>query len=96
MPTTWRDIQPDYPPEPIARIASAGGDPAPLIDTARRVLIKKGDDAHDYKFGCAVLEDAQHISDIWRPRFLAASVFALQGSGKADSPLVKRTRAALA
>ena len=53
---------------------SAGGDPAPLIDTARRVLIHKGDDAHDYKFGSAVLEDYRHVSPAVRGRFLAASM----------------------
>jgi hypothetical protein len=74
----------------------AGASLETWIETARRLVVLKGTGAHDYKFGCAVLEDSEHISDTWRPRFLAASVFALQGSGKPDNPLVERTRAGLA
>ncbi|NIP94667.1 MAG: hypothetical protein GWO24_14985, partial [Akkermansiaceae bacterium] len=43
----------------------------------------------------AVLEDYHHISPMMRDRFLAASVYWLQGSGKPDTGLVARTRAAL-
>ena len=42
------------------------------------------------------MEDVRHVSEPWRDRFLAASLFWLKGSGAADAPLVKRTRAALA
>jgi len=73
----------------------AGGDLKPLIDGARQLVYMKGDDAHDYKFAGAVLEDYQHISPTWRNRFIAASAFNLSGSGHRDSQLIKRTRAAL-
>ncbi|HEY1190222.1 MAG TPA: hypothetical protein VGE74_21430, partial [Gemmata sp.] len=66
-----------------------------LIDEGRRLIFLKGTDAHDYKFSSAVMEDAALIAPGWRNRFLAASVFWLKGSGAPDSPLVKRTRAAL-
>jgi hypothetical protein len=43
-----------------------------------------------------VLEDAAYIAPAWRDRFLAASLFWMKGAGAPDSPLVKRTHAALA
>ena len=69
--------------------------PQPLIDAARRLIFLKGNDAHDYKFSSAVLEDFYHVSPTWRDRFLASSAFKLVGSGEPDNTLVKRTRAAL-
>jgi hypothetical protein len=73
---------------------STGGDADALIDAARRVLFLKGDNAHDYKFSEAVLEDYRHVSPEYRDRFMAAAVFNLRGSGDRDSGLVQRTRAA--
>jgi hypothetical protein len=67
-----------------------------LIDEGRRLIFLKGTDSHDYKFSSSVMEDATFIAPEWRDRFLAASVFWLKGSDAPDSPLVKRTRAALA
>jgi hypothetical protein len=70
--------------------------PKQFIDAARRLVFLKGDNAHDYKFSSAVLEDYANVSPQWRGRFLAASVFQLRGSGAPDNALVKRIRAALA
>lgn len=70
-------------------------DPAPLFDAARLLVYLKGNDAHDYKFSSAVLEDFRHLSPAWRGRYLAASMFHLNGAGEPDNPLVQRTRAAL-
>ncbi len=67
-----------------------------LTDEGRRLIFKKGTDAHDYKFSTAVLEDVEAISPAWRDRFLAASLFWMKGSETPDSPLVKRTQSALA
>ncbi|MBA4067410.1 MAG: hypothetical protein C0501_27610 [Isosphaera sp.] len=67
-----------------------------LADEGRRLIFVKGTDSHDYKFSSAVLEDVALLSPGVRDRFLAASLFWLKGSGAPDSPLVKRTRAALA
>jgi hypothetical protein len=55
----------------------------------------KGDDAHDYKFSSAVLEDYYHVSPNWRDYYLAANVYKLQTTQRADNDLVQRTRAAL-
>jgi hypothetical protein len=68
----------------------------PFIDAARVLVFRKGDDSHDYKFSSAVLEDYRRVSPQWRSRYLAASVFKLQGAGQADNKVVERTRAALA
>jgi hypothetical protein len=67
-----------------------------LIDEGRRLIFLKGTDSHDYKFSSSVMEDASFVSPEWRDRFLAASLFWLKGSEGPDSPIVKRTRAALA
>jgi hypothetical protein len=66
-----------------------------LIDVGRVLVFLKGDNAHDYKFSSAVLEDYYHVSPAWRDRFLAAGVFNLRSSADRDNALVKRTRAAL-
>ena len=71
-------------------------DPSPLVDAARLLVFLKGNDAHDYKFSSAVLEDYQHVSPNWRDRYLASSMFHLNGAGEPDNRLVQRTRAALA
>ena len=66
-----------------------------FIDHARRLLFMKGNNAHDYKFTSAVLEDYYQISPGLRDAFLAASVYNLRGSSEPDNPLIQRTRAAL-
>jgi hypothetical protein len=71
-------------------------DPRELIDAARLLIFFKGNNAHDYKFSSAVLEDQAAVSPAFRSRYLAASMFQLRGSAMPDNDLVKRTRAALA
>jgi hypothetical protein len=66
-----------------------------LVGAARRLVFLKGNDAHDYKFSSAVLEDYYALSPAWRDRYLALSVFKLRGSSEPDHPLVERTRKAL-
>jgi hypothetical protein len=74
----------------------AGHEPEPLIHAARRLVFLKGDDAHDYKFSSAVLEDYYNASPSYRERYLAASMLLLPGSSDKDNNLVKRIRAAMA
>jgi hypothetical protein len=69
--------------------------PKEFITAARRLVFLKGNNAHDYKFSSAVLEDYGNVSPAWRARYLAASVFNLRGSGESDNELVQRTRAAV-
>jgi hypothetical protein len=66
--------------------------PEALMAAARRLVFLKGSDSHDYKFSSAVLEDCYHVSETWRDRYLAASVFNLPGSGEPDNDLARRTR----
>jgi hypothetical protein len=73
-----------------------GNAPEPLIHAARRLVFLKGDDAHDYKFSSAVLEDYYSASPSFRERYLAASMLLLPGSSDKDNNLVKRIRAAIA
>lgn len=73
----------------------AAKNPRPFLDEAQRLIYLKGSGSHDYKFSSAVLEDYYHITGGMRDRFLAASVYWLQGSQKKDTDLVARTRAAL-
>ncbi len=70
-------------------------DPRPLIDATRLLIFAKGNDAHDYKFSAAVLEDFYHVSPEWRGKYLAASVFNLPGSEARDNTLIQRARSAL-
>jgi hypothetical protein len=66
-----------------------------LMDVARMLVFLKGDDAHDYKFSSAILEDYYHVSPEWRNQCLAANSFMLPSSADRDNQLVERTRAAL-
>jgi hypothetical protein len=70
-------------------------DPKALIDATRLLIFAKGDDAHDYKFSAAVLEDFYHVSPAWRDKYLASAVFNLTGSEARDNALMQRARAAL-
>jgi hypothetical protein len=67
-----------------------------VMDTARMLVFLKGDDAHDYKFSSAILEDYYHVSPEWRNQCLAANSFMLPSSTDRDNQLVERTRAAFA
>src|SRR5271157_2863337 len=73
----------------------ANGSAEDFMETARRLVLLKGNDPHDYKFSVAALEDYYHVSPTWRDRFLAASVVQLRGSRGKDNSLVNRIRAAV-
>ena len=79
----------------ILTYVRANPDPKALIDATRLLIFAKGNDAHDYKFSSAVLEDFYHVSPEWRDKYLAASVFNLTGSGARDNDLIHRARSAL-
>jgi hypothetical protein len=63
-----------------------------LIDAARLLVFLKGDDAHDYKFSSALLEDYYHVSPEWRNQYLALNMFKLRSAMDRDNSLVERTR----
>jgi hypothetical protein len=73
----------------------AAGDAKSFIDAARVMVFLKGDDAHDYKFSSAVLEDYYNVSPAARDQYLAANVFNLPSTATKDNQLVGRIRDAL-
>eukprot|EP00913_Durusdinium_trenchii_P023465 g22043.t1 len=80
----------------IRQYLQNGGNARELLHGARRLIFYKGNDAHDYKFSSAVLEDFYHVSPKFREQFLATAAFNLTGSGGRDNPVVERTKAAFA
>lgn len=66
-----------------------------FIDRARQMVFLKGTDSHDYKFSSAIMEDCFHLSPAMRSRYLAMSVFKLNGPSQPDTPLMPRLRACL-
>ena len=79
----------------IRTFLANGGDPYKFIDEARRQIFLRGQNAHDYKYSSAVLEDFDFVSPAWRNDFLALSVFNLKGARDRQSNLIDRTRSAL-
>jgi hypothetical protein len=79
----------------LARFEHAG-DAQGFIDAARLLVFLKGDNAHDYKFSSAALEDYYNVAPGLRNKYLAASACDLRSSIDADNKLVQRTRAAFA
>jgi hypothetical protein len=78
----------------LKRLQGEGG-AKEFIDAARLLTFLKGNDAHDYKFSSAVLEDYYNVSPDVRDRYLASNVFNLCSSQEEDNSLVERTRNAL-
>jgi hypothetical protein len=79
----------------LAYLQSGQSSAQELMHAARGLIFAKGNNAHDYKYSSAVLEEYDHISPKWRDRYLASSMFYLKGTAAKDNDLVKRTRAAL-
>src|SRR5262249_27533220 len=79
----------------VLTFLQGGSDPGPLLQAARLLIFAKGNDAHDYKFSSAVLEDFYNVSPAWRNRYLATSVFNLTGSQAPDNSLITHARSAL-
>ena len=74
----------------------AGGNDSTFFDAARHLIFTTGTDAHDFKFAASAFEDLSHASPAVRPLLLAGSVYYLKGATAPDSPLLQRTRDALA
>jgi hypothetical protein len=56
---------------------------------------KASDDAHEYKFLAAILEDAACVSPTWRPHLLAASVHYFHGTKTPDNPVIRHVQEVL-
>jgi hypothetical protein len=72
-----------------------GGDAGELLQAARQLVFLKGNDAHDYKYSSAILEDCFHIRPELRNAYLAATLYNMRSSRENDNPLTQRIRAAL-
>jgi hypothetical protein len=79
----------------VCQYLTGGGSPHELMSAAKRIIFVKGNDAHDYKYSGAVMEDYFNISPSFRAQYMAHSLFYLKGSGDKDNTVIERTRAAL-
>jgi len=69
-----------------------GGDADAFIAAARSHLIYNAEEAHDYKFAEAVLDNYSHFADsAWRSRFLSAGLAYFRGSAARPGPVVEET-----
>ncbi|MCA9035620.1 MAG: hypothetical protein KDA91_10840 [Planctomycetaceae bacterium] len=74
---------------------AAGNNPQDFINATRRLVFLKGNDAHDYKFSSAAMEDFYNVSPTKRPFYLAACANTFRGSQEPDNKLITRIQAAL-
>lgn len=70
-------------------------EPEVFFREARRLVILKADEEHEYKFPAAIFEDYRLVSPRWRPHMLGVSVYYLRGAGLPDSPVIQRVREAV-
>ena len=67
-----------------------------FVQTAHSWLCRKAnDDAHEYKFLAAILEDAAKVSPAWQPHLLAASVHYFHGKQTPDNSVIQHVQEAL-
>ena len=76
--------------ESVLSLAQHSSDANRLIKRAREFVFLKGNDAHDYKFSSAALEDYYQIDPTWRARYLAGCSYLLHGEAEQTTSLAKR------
>lgn len=74
----------------VLNLSQQSSDANRLIGRAREFVFLKGNDAHDYKFSSAALEDYYQIDPTWRARYLAGCSYLLHGEGEKTTSLAKR------
>lgn len=75
---------------------NAGGSPEPVFAAARRMILHKSNDSHQYKYGAAIYEEVGRASDPkWQGPLTAAAMAYTPGSATADSPVMRRARDAV-
>jgi hypothetical protein len=74
----------------IYRLAQDPANAHEIVRVARHMIFLKGDDAHDYKFSAAALEDFETISPQWRAHYLAACSHLFRASGDKTNALAER------
>jgi hypothetical protein len=63
--------------------------------SARRLILRKGNEPHDFKYPISIFEDFHRVSPIWRPHMLATATYNLVGATRPDSPVMNRAKDAL-
>ena len=66
-----------------------------FFQAARRMIFRKAEESHRFKYAAAIFEDLALVSPIWRPHMLATATYYLRGPGHRDSEAVERARRAL-
>jgi hypothetical protein len=67
-----------------------------IVQAAHSWLCRKAnDDAHEYKFLAAILENAACVSPTWQPHLLAASVHYFHGKQTPDNPVMQHVQESL-
>jgi len=68
---------------------------ADFVREASRVVVAKGDNAHEYKFPVAAFENFGLVNPRWRPHVLGAATSYLRSTRYPESETMLRARAAL-
>lgn len=76
--------------ERVLSYLSSGGNARELFSRARELVILKGNDAHDFKYSAALLEDYFQRGRRWQNKILAAGSFLLTSSRKPNTNLIER------
>jgi hypothetical protein len=77
------------------RFAQAYPEAEPFLQGARRLVITRANEAHDYKYPAAIFEDYRLVSAEWRPHMLATAIYYQHGSDAPESAILKRAREAV-
>ncbi|MGN6545580.1 MAG: twin-arginine translocation signal domain-containing protein [Aureliella sp.] len=74
----------------IYRLAQDPANAQEIVRVARHFIFLKGDDAHDYKFSSAALEDFEMIHPQWRANYLAGCSHLFRAAGDKSNALAER------
>jgi hypothetical protein len=75
---------------------ASGGSSELVFSAARRMIVRKCRDSHDFKYGVAAWEECALASDRrWRAPLIAAAMFKFPGARSPDSSLMIRAREAV-
>jgi hypothetical protein len=72
-----------------------GGDARLLMRCAQELLNRKVSNVHDYKYASAVFEDYWSLSNPWKRRQLASTMFLMRTPAEADASVIRRIEAAV-
>ncbi len=67
-----------------------------LLSAARRLVLTRATDTHDYKYPAAAFEDIPIVSPTWRPHMVAASMLHIPAPNAPESQIIQRAKEAVA